>query len=118
MQILNNPADPSAGSTPPAPTMYLILYPQSFEQDVIDLLDGVGVPGFTLTPKVVGRGPRGQHFDTQVWPGADGMIYTFVAAEQADALSSVLTSFGGDLEQRSHRLFGLHVFTWPCHQLI
>ena len=98
--------------------MFLILYPDYLKDEVVEVLDNIGVPGFTETEKVVGRGPRGQHFGTQIWPGADGMIYTVVDPQQAQAVASALTALSSGVEQRSKGLFGLHVFTWSCDQLL
>jgi hypothetical protein len=102
----------------PTRTMRWILYPRNLDDEVIDILDAVGVHGFTRTDKVVGRGPRGHHFENQIWPGADGMIYTVVDTRQIDTLTSALAGLSRALEARSNGLYGLHVFTWPCEQLI
>jgi hypothetical protein len=99
-------------------TMFLILFPEYLKEEVVDILNAIGVPGFTETEKVVGRGPRGQHFGTQIWPGVDGMIYTVVGAEQAQVLGSQLANLSSGVEQRSKGQFGLHVFTWRCDQLL
>jgi hypothetical protein len=101
----------------PSQTMYLILYPESDREEVIRLLDSVGVPGFTETQKVVGRGRRGRHLDNAIWPGADGMIYAVVGPTHDRALGSALAAYSRSLEARSQGLSGMHVFTWPCDQL-
>jgi hypothetical protein len=98
--------------------MYVILYPDSNEEEVVQILDSVGVPGYTETRKVVGRGRRGRHFDNSIWPGADGMIFVVVGPTHARALESALTTYSRSLELRSRGLSGLHVFSWPCHQLL
>src|SRR5215831_5464767 len=103
------PPDPGA----PQQTMYLVLYPEHNKDEVVALLDSVGVTGFTETQKVVGRGRRGHHFDNSIWPGADGMIYTVVDATHSRALASALANYSRTLEARSNGLTGLHVFTWP-----
>ena len=100
-----------------AQTMYMIVYPDTLKEEVIELLDRVGVPGFTETQKVIGRGSRGRHFDTPIWPGADGMIYVLVGPELSVMLAAALTSFCQAVEQRSNGVYGLHVFAWPCRQL-
>ncbi len=102
----------------PNQRLFLIVYPEYMKDEVVDVLDRVGVPGFTETEKVVGRGPRGQHFGTQIWPGADGMIYTVVDPEQATVLAATLSALSSGVEQKSKGLFGLHVFTWACDQLV
>jgi hypothetical protein len=98
--------------------MFLILYPDTCEEEVIQILDTLGVPGFTETRKVTGRGKRGRHFDNSIWPGADGMIYVVVGASQRGALASALTTYNRTLEGRSRGLSGLHVFTWSCDELV
>lgn len=97
-------------------TMFMIVYPEYVKEDVLELMDRLQVPGFTETEKVVGRGPRGLHFDNQIWPGSDGMIYTAVSADTARVLEAALAEFSRGLEQRSRGLYGLHVFTWACEQ--
>lgn len=99
-------------------TMFMILYSDYLKDNVVQVLDSIGVPGFTETEKVLGRGPRGQHFGSHIWPGADGMIYTVVGAEQAQALASQLEALSVNVEQDSRGMYGLHVFTWSCDQLL
>src|SRR6516225_585354 len=98
-------------------TMFLILYPQSSQEEVVALLDELGVSGYTQTDKVIGRGPRGHHFDSQIWPGADGMIYCVVGDDKRELLAAALSNFSHALEHNSKGLYGLHVFTWNCDQL-
>jgi hypothetical protein len=99
-------------------TLYLILYPQSAQEEIVGILDDIGVSGYTETEKVVGRGPRGYHFDNQVWPGADGMIYCVVGMEKRYQLNTALVNFSWTLERNSKGLHGLHVFTWTCDQIV
>jgi hypothetical protein len=99
-------------------TMYMIVYSESAEEDLLAILDAVGVAGFTQTSRVLGRGPRGRHFDTQVWPGADGMIYTVVTQQQSDVLGPTLMNLSQRLEAESNGMHGLRVFTWPCTQQV
>jgi hypothetical protein len=118
VQAIDVPPGSDAQTGAPSRTMCWILYPRNLDDEVTDLLDAVGVPGFTRTDKVLGRGPRGHHFDNHVWPGADGMIYTVVDPRQIHTLTSALAALSRALEARSNGLYGLHVFTWPCEQLI
>jgi hypothetical protein len=99
-------------------TMYVIVYPDSCKEEVVEILDAVGVPGYTETQKVVGRGQRGRHFDNAIWPGADGMIYVVVDPTQGRALATALTDYSRSLEMRTRGLSGLHVFMWQCAQLL
>jgi hypothetical protein len=98
--------------------MHMILYSEFAQEAVQSTLDSVGVAGYTELTKVTGRGPRGQHFDTHVWPGYDGMIYCVVGPDQSDTLVQALTTLNASLEQNSQGNRGLHVFTWSCEQRI
>ncbi len=95
----------------------LIVFPQGIEEAVIEILDATGVPGFTQSEKVTGRGSRGRHYDNPIWPGADGAIFTVTSPDQAAEASAALVELSRGLDQRSRGLYGVHVFTWPCQQV-
>lgn len=101
----------------PRSVMYMILYSELAEDSVLSTLDRIGVPGFTQLAKVTGRGPRGHHFDSRAWPGANGMIYCVVGPEQSRSLEPALETLSHTLERQSNGSQGLHVFTWTCQQL-
>jgi hypothetical protein len=99
--------------------LYLILYPKELEDEVIQVLESTGVPGYTEMPKMIGRGRHVRHFDNAVWPGATGCVFTVVMPDEAR--SKLLPSFAAlaaNLETRSNGLYGLHIFALPCDQLI
>jgi hypothetical protein len=99
--------------------LYLILYPKELEDEVIQTLEAAGVPGYTEMPKMVGRGRRVKHFDNPVWPGATGALFTVLSADEAQqALVPTFRALAATLEERSHGLYGLHMFALPCEQLI
>jgi hypothetical protein len=114
--VLISPVD-GAPKAAEARAFFLIVFPQALEDEVVELLDRVGVPGYTEARKVTGRGPKGRHFDSAVWPGADNTIFTVVGNEQAVALSTALINFNALLEQRSHGFYGVRVFSWGCTQM-
>ena len=99
--------------------MYLILYPKELEDEILQTLESVGVPGYTEMPKMVGRGQRVRHFDNPVWPGATGAIFTVLSPVDANArLVPTFRTLAESLDARSHGLYGLHMFAIPCEQLI
>jgi len=98
---------------------YLILYPKELEDEVIQVLESTGVPGYTEMPKMVGRGRHVRHFDNPVWPGATGAVFTVVLPEEARAkLLPPFEALAASLETRSHGLYGIHIFALPCEQII
>jgi hypothetical protein len=98
---------------------YLILYPKELEDEVIQVLESTGVPGYTEMPKMVGRGRHVRHFDNPVWPGATGAVFTVIYPEEARAkLLPPFEALAASLETRSHGLYGIHIFALPCEQII
>jgi hypothetical protein len=118
VQIETQPA--AAGVTlHAARELYLILYPKELEDEVIEVLESTGVPGYTEMPKMIGRGRHVRHFDNAVWPGATGAVFTVVASKEArSTLLPTFSALAANLETRSHGLYGLHIFALPCEQLI
>lgn len=99
--------------------MYMILYPKELEDEIIQTLEAVGVPGYTEMPKMVGRGRHMKHFDNPIWPGATGCVFTVVARGEAEAcLLPTFEALSASLDTRSKGLYGLHIFALPCEQLI
>jgi hypothetical protein len=115
--VHTEPQPTSAVTTTKA--MYLILYPKEMEEEVVEALESVGVPGYTELPKMIGRGRRVRHFDNPVWPGATGALFSVLAPDEANQkLVPVFKELSSTLEARSHGLYGLHMFALPCEQLI
>ena len=113
-------ATPEIGGAPTlkeSQTFCLIVFPQSAEEQLIALLDQVGVPGYTRSEKVTGRGPRGAHFDNPIWPGSDRIIFTVVNQQHAEALGTAIAYFRGRLDASSKGLCGVRMFSWSCNQV-
>lgn len=111
------PADPTQ-ATSQARELYLILFPNGFEEQIEGILDEIGAPGYSEGPSLVGRGSRGRHFDNQVWPGATGEIFTAIETGQAEALMQRLRALDEELQRTGRGLHALHVLTWPCQRLL
>jgi hypothetical protein len=98
--------------------LHLILYPKDVEDEVVETLEACRVPGYTEFPKLIGRGPHTRHFDTSIWPGAVGAVFTVIRPEQAAALVEPFRALNRELDARTNGLHGLHMFVWPCQQVI
>src|SRR5579862_7499346 len=89
---------------------YLILYPKELEDEVIESLEAIGVPGYTEMPKMIGRGRHVRHFDNTVWPGATGAVFTVMTPVEARrALVPTFEALAARLDSRSHGLYGIHI---------
>src|SRR5919199_762814 len=110
--------EPTPGAPGVAMKLYLILYPKELEEEIIETLEAAGVPGYTEFPKLIGRGRRIRHFDNPIWPGATGAVFTVIRPDQADSLVPPFRALNQQLDERSNGLYGLHMFSWPCRQVI
>jgi hypothetical protein len=113
-------ADEARVTTEPvsARTFCVILFPAYLEARVIALLDALAVPGYSRAPNVVGRGPHGRHFGNQVWPGVTGEIFTALDEAGARVLADGLAGLDAELQQESHGLHAVHLFSWPCQAVL
>jgi hypothetical protein len=119
MVLLHNQPTALGGGGRGALEMYLILYPKELEDEIIQALESTGVPGYTEMPKMVGRGRHIKHFDNPIWPGSTGCVFTVLSPQDARAhLLPTFKALADNLDQRSHGLYGLHIFALPCEQLI
>jgi hypothetical protein len=98
--------------------LYLIVYPKEMEDEIVVVLEDVGVPGYTQFPKMIGRGRKAKHFDNSIWPGSTGCIFTVISPELGPALARSFEHLNQELEDRSRGLYGLHMFSWPLRQII
>jgi hypothetical protein len=108
----------SAATSTAEKELYLILYPQELEPEIIQTLEDCGVPGYSEFPKLTGRGQHHRRFDNTVWPGATGAVFTVVSPEQAEALVPPFRELNRVMKERSRGLHGLHLFRWHGQQVI
>jgi hypothetical protein len=119
MVQLQTAAVAADGSELGAREMYLVLYPKELEDEIIQALESTEVPGYTEMPKMIGRGRHTRHFDTPVWPGATGCLFTVLTPSEAESrFLPTFQALAASLDSRSHGLYGLHIFALPCNQLI
>lgn len=61
-----------------------IMHDVVLEDDVQELLDELGVVGFSRWKRMTGRGPKsGARMDNHVWPGANAGVVAVVEDEMA-----------------------------------
>ena len=99
--------------------MLVLIFRESLEQDVLQLLEELGVKGFTEAPKLQGAGETGQTFQTFGWPGYNAMILAAMEEEQAEQVAARLKTFSQAAQQRQRvAKIPLRLFAVPCECLI
>src|SRR5207244_13502754 len=66
--------------------MLLIVFRDSLEDEIVVLLKEFSVKAFTELHKVGGTGETGDAFYSCAWPGANSMILTGLAEDQAEGV--------------------------------
>ena len=87
----------------------LITYGQSLGQPVENLLDSLGVRGFTRWTETFGRGSdRGEpHYGTHAWPSKNATVLAVVGDDEAEAVVDALRRLNSQAEEQ-----GLSAFVW------
>jgi hypothetical protein len=97
--------------------MYLLLYPRVLEGEILAELDTAGMTGYSVLPKIVGRG-REPHFDNPVWPGASGAVLAVVQPDETKQLVEHIRGLNSELGSRSRDMYRLHLYALPCEELL
>ncbi|MDR3180589.1 MAG: hypothetical protein LBT61_01500 [Prevotellaceae bacterium] len=87
----------------------LITYGQSLGRPIEDLLDKLGIRGFTRWTETFGRGSENgePHYGTHAWPSKNGTVLAVVQEHEAATLLDGLRQMNERAEQQ-----GLSAFVW------
>ena len=96
-------------------TMLLLIFRQSLEQDLHQLLVDLEVKAFTQAPKILGMGEGGSMFHSCPWPGHNCMVIAAQEDPEADKVVKRLREFRDDLARRPKGAkLPMRVFAFPC----
>ena len=98
--------------------MLMVVFRQSLEEDILQLLREQHVKAFTEAPKVFGVGEAGNAFASFDYPGHNCLIFSALPDEQAEQVAGMLKAFRNRMEQRKGVNVGLRVFLLPCEQVV
>lgn len=93
----------------------MITYNQVLVRDVEEMLDRLGLRGFTRWVDVQGRGTHDgePHFGTHTWPALNQAILVVVKPEEVGSLVAALKALDEEFEGRGVRAFG-----WEAESLV
>ena len=99
--------------------LLLVIYRQSLEDDVRDLLRDLDVKAFTEAPKVLGIGEAGEANSSFEWPGCNSLILAAMEEDQASRVIRELEAFRDRLSKRQNGAkVPMRVFALPCEQAV
>lgn len=95
--------------------MVMIVYNQTIDEEVLELLEEVGIDQYTKWQRVLGKGEASSpRLDTTVWPGAN-MVLGLVIKEKRrlQRLLKGLKKLNAEVGDK-----GLFAFRWPVERII
>jgi hypothetical protein len=99
--------------------MVLLVFRDSLESDIQNLLQELEIVSFTQAPKVLGTGETGRAFDSFEWPGCNSMILSAMEENQAERVVERFRTFRDGLKHRQNgSKIPLRVFTFPCEWVL
>lgn len=99
--------------------MLIIVFRDSMNQEIRQLLKDLDIKAFTEAPKVLGTGEAGAAFDSFDWPGTNSMIFSAMEEDQEKRVVAGLKRFRDQLAKQQHGAkIPLRVFVLPCLQVV
>ena len=95
--------------------MVMIVYNQAIDEEVLELLEEVGINRYTKWQRVLGKGEDSNaRLDTPVWPGAN-MVLGLVIKEKRklQRLTKGLKKLDAEVGDK-----GLFAFRWPVEKIV
>jgi nitrogen regulatory protein PII len=95
--------------------MVLIIYNAAIEEEVMEVLGGIGVENYTKWDRVLGKGPiSGPHFDSDIWPGVNSMLAIAVEDEMKDRIMAKIRELKS---KEALRKEGIGAFVLPLEDM-
>ncbi|MBE3582399.1 MAG: transcriptional regulator [Thermoanaerobacteraceae bacterium] len=88
----------------------LIIYNGDYDEDVMEMLNSLGVTGFTKWDRVLGKGKNSEpRLDDPVWPGFNCAIAAVISDDEQERIVQELKKFSFRLDGKGFKVFVLPV---------
>ncbi|HPU36299.1 MAG TPA: transcriptional regulator [Bacillota bacterium] len=92
--------------------LLFITYDADFDEDVMEMLNSLGVTGFTKWDRVLGKGKNSEpRLDNPVWPGFNCAVATVISDDDQERILEDLTKFSLRFDGKGIKVFVLPVLT-------
>ena len=93
--------------------LIMICYNEAIDDEIMELLNEAGVPGYTKWRKVLGKGQSsGLHLLSHIWPKANNVVFAVVPTEDASQVVASVREMKGGVRGE-----GLKAFTWEIDEI-
>ena len=97
--------------------MLLLVFRSTFNDEVLGILDGLKLPGYTETPRVYGTGALGRVFDSHAWPGYNSMVLSAMSESDTKRVAAAMKEFLDSRAEEGEQV-PISIFAVPCEQLL
>lgn len=92
--------------------LLFITYDADFDEDLMEMLNSLGVAGFTKWDRVLGKGQKGEpRLDNPVWPGFNCAVAAVVGDDDQERVLEELKKYSFQREGKGFKVFVLPVLT-------
>lgn len=92
--------------------LLFITYDVDFDEDVMEMLDSLGVTGFTKWDRVLGKGKNSEpRLDDPVWPGFNCAVAAVISDDVQERILEELEQFSLRIDGKGFKVFVLPVLT-------
>lgn len=67
-----------------------VIYDAAIDESMMELIDGLNLPGFTKLPEAHGLGGAGRKLDTPIFPGHNNLLLLLLPDEQVSTVTDAL----------------------------
>ncbi|HEX4892060.1 MAG TPA: hypothetical protein VFV47_02135 [Hyphomicrobiaceae bacterium] len=97
--------------------MLVLIFRSTFSEEVLQILDGLKLPGYTEAREVLGTGSEGRVFDSHAWPGHNTMVLSAMKANDVSRVVDALKAFSKERHQEGEQV-PIRIFAVPCEQML
>jgi nitrogen regulatory protein PII len=99
--------------------MLIVVFRESLQDEVLNLLQDCDIKAFTLIQNVAGAGETGQFLGSFAAPGVNSMLLVVLPKEQAERSVEILMAFRDSLaNDQPVRKVPIVAFMLPCTQVV
>lgn len=92
--------------------LLFIIYDADFDEDVMEMLNSLGVTGFTKWDRALGKGQKSEpRLDNPVWPGFNCAVAAVVSDDDQERILEELKKYSFQRDGKGFKVFVLPVVT-------
>jgi len=93
--------------------MVMVVYNESIDLEVMEMLDKCGLCNYTKIKEAYGKGKTsGSHFGDDIWPGRNNILYVACSDKEAKVVLELVRNLRNSLGEE-----GIKAFSWDLNEI-